>query len=79
MTAPILSLAELHPGEMGIVESIAILDTKEALSLQELGFIPGASLTFLQTSPLGDLLSFTLRGTCIALRREVAACIQVRL
>lgn len=79
MIAPLLSLLELQPGESCTVHSIDRLDPKKVLSLQEHGLIPGARLTLLQASPLGDLLSFTLRGTCIALRREVAACIQARL
>ena len=76
---PSLSLLELQPGEACIIESVDAMDAQRSLSLQELGIIPGTCLTFLRASPLGDLLSFTLRGTCIALRREVAACIQVRL
>ncbi len=79
MIPPVLSLLELQPGETGIVETIDALDFKKALILQAYGLMPGVPLTFLRASPLGDLLSFTLRGTCIALRREVAACIQVRL
>lgn len=74
-----LSLAELQAGEACVLESLDGLDAKKALYLGELGIIPGESLRFVCASPLGDLLSFTFRGTYIALRREVAACIQVRL
>ncbi len=76
---PFLSLLDLKPGQACTLESTEPLDTNTALKLQELGLTPGVDLVFLRRSPMGDLLAFTLRGTCIALRREAAACIRVRL
>jgi ferrous iron transport protein A len=74
-----LNLLDLKPGQACTLESIEPVGIKIALKLQELGLTPGVALVFLRRSPMGDLLAFTLRGTFIALRREAAACIRVRL
>lgn len=38
--------------------------------LMDLGFIPGATVTVLQKSPLGDPIAFRVNETTIALREE---------
>ena len=75
----LLSLLEVEPGQTCTVERTACRDAALALRLQALGLTPGAVLVFLRQSPMGDLLAFTFRGTFIALGREAAACIHVRL
>ena len=45
--------------------------------LQELGFVPGAQVECVGTSPLGDPRAYQLRGTVIALRRRDARPVRV--
>lgn len=75
----LLSLLDVEPGQTCTVERMACEDVPVALKLQQLGLTPGAVLMFLRQSPMGDLLAFTFRGTFIALTRDAAACVHVRL
>jgi ferrous iron transport protein A len=47
------------------------------LRLREMGLLPGTSITFVRTAPLGDPLEFKLRGYHLTLRREEAAQITI--
>ena len=40
--------------------------------LQDLGLIPGARVTCIQRSPLGDPTAYLIRGAIVALRRRDA-------
>ena len=46
---------------------------EERRRLMELGFLPGASVTAAQGSPLGHTRVFRVDGSEVALRRETAA------
>ena len=43
----------------------------------DLGFVPGAAVTALQTSPWGDPVAYGIRGAVIALRQEDAAAVHI--
>lgn len=45
--------------------------------LREMGLLPGTTVTFIRTAPLGDPLEFKLRGYHLTLRREEADQITV--
>ncbi len=47
------------------------------LQLQELGFIPGSTITFVAKSLFRDPIAYQVEGTTIALRQEEAACILI--
>ncbi len=47
--------------------------------LAELGFTEGCEIIPVHMSPLGDPIAYCLRGTIIALRKEDAKNIKVRL
>lgn len=49
------------------------------LRLMEMGIVPGASLRVLKSAPLGDPIQISLRSSHLALRREEARAIHVRL
>jgi Fe2+ transport system protein FeoA len=50
----------------------------ECSRLIDLGFTPGEPVAVVRTTPLGDPLVVTVRGTQLALRRREASWIRVR-
>ncbi|MBX9602248.1 MAG: FeoA domain-containing protein [Bryobacteraceae bacterium] len=71
-TAP---LAELAPGECGIIAS---LDLPEELAqrLMELGFLPGHAVERSASAPGGDPVIFCVDGSQVALRGDL--CRRIR-
>jgi ferrous iron transport protein A len=74
--ARLVALDRLAPGEIGI---IARVDSQDGIGrrLLDLGFIPGTPVRVVRRAPLGDPVSFELRGSRICLRRGEAARILV--
>jgi ferrous iron transport protein A len=75
---PAVTLAELKQGEHGIIERID-LPADVAQRLMELGFLPGTQVTRALSAPGGDPRVFRVDGSEIALRRETAAKLLLRL
>jgi ferrous iron transport protein A len=71
-----VALAELAPGDAGVIARVEG-DDGIARRLLDLGFIPGTRVTLVRRAPLGDPISFELRGARICLRRSEAARIHV--
>lgn len=73
-----LSLDALKPGQKAM---IAQIEAEASLKrhLMELGFVEGSAIEFLLSTPFGDPLVFSLRGTSIALRKSEARCIRVKI
>lgn len=71
-----LCLTELEPGDAAV---IARVDAADGIGrrLLDLGFIPGTPVRVVRRAPLGDPVSFELRGSRICLRRTEAARIFV--
>lgn len=71
-------LADLPEGKTAVIESI---DLPRELSnrLMELGFLPGSAVTAARSAPGGDPRVFRVDGTEIALRKETAARLTVKL
>ena len=65
------TLAELKQGEQGVLESID-LPEDTAQRLMELGFLPGAPVTRALSAPGGDPRIYRVDGSEVALRRETA-------
>jgi Fe2+ transport system protein FeoA len=72
------TLADLTPGQSGVVETLD-LSGPARRRLLDLGFIPGTRVVAEFTSPLGDPTSYRVRGALIALRRDQAREIGIRL
>jgi ferrous iron transport protein A len=77
-TSPLRRLADLREGEAGIIEHID-LPADFAMRLMELGFLPGMSVTAARCAPGGDPRVFRVDGSEIALRRETAAQLLVKM
>ena len=65
------SLDRLPPDRRAVVQEV-FAQGAQRRRLQELGFVPGAQVECVGTSPLGDPRAYQLRGTVIALRRRDA-------
>ena len=76
--APGATLVDLGRGDAAILDRIE-LPGEDARRLMELGFLPGASITAGQSAPGGDPRVFQVDGSEIALRRETARKLKVRL
>jgi ferrous iron transport protein A len=71
-------LSELNVGETGLVEA---LDLPESVQnhLMHMGFVPDSMVKALRRAPAGDPTVYCVDGMEIALRRETAAAIRVRI
>ena len=72
------SLLDLRRGEQGILERLD-LPREIARRLMELGFVPGSPVEAARSAPGGDPRVFRVDGSEIALRRETAARLLIRL
>lgn len=72
------TLVDLRKGDAGILDQID-LPVDDARRLMELGFLPGARITAGLSAPGGDPRVFQVDGSEIALRRETARNLKVRL
>ena len=72
------TLVDLRRGDCAILENID-LPNDDARRLMELGFLPGTRVTAGRSAPGGDPRVFQVDGSEIALRRETARHMTVRL
>ncbi len=70
------SLAELRPGQSGIVMGLPP-EREDWAGLARLGLLPGTEIRCLRRCPLGDPTVYRFRGTELALRRRDAGRILV--
>jgi Fe2+ transport system protein FeoA len=73
----LVDLASLRPGDVG---TVARIDADPAIGrrLLDLGFVPETPVRVVRRAPLGDPISYELRGYRICLRRRDAAHVLVR-
>lgn len=72
------TLVDLREGEQGILDRLD-LPEDVARRLMELGFLPGSRVTAGRSAPSGDPRVFRVDGSEVALRRETAAHLKLRL
>jgi ferrous iron transport protein A len=75
---PLMRLVDLREGQSAIIEAID-LPSSLAHRLMELGFLPGTRVEAARSAPGGDPRVFRVDGSEIALRRETASRLTVRL
>jgi Fe2+ transport system protein FeoA len=73
----LVELATLRPGDVGIVSRVDV-DSTIGRRLLDLGFVPETPVRVVRRAPLGDPVSYELRGYRICLRRRDAAHVLVR-
>ena len=71
-------LADLPEGESAVLDGID-LPQELAIRLMELGFLPGTKVTAAKCAPGGDPRVFRVDGTEIALRRETASRLTLKM
>jgi ferrous iron transport protein A len=72
------SLVDLRKGDAAVLEHID-LPGEDARRLMELGFLPGTRVVAGNSAPGGDPRVFHVDGSEIALRRETAKLMKIRL
>jgi len=72
------TLVDLHRGDAAVLGQID-LPGDDARRLMEMGFLPGATVTAGLSAPGGDPRVFQVDGSEIALRRETARRLKVRI
>ena len=77
-TKIVASLVDLRRGDAATLEGID-LPVEDARRLMELGFLPGSRITAGLSAPGGDPRVFQVDGSEIALRRETARHMTVRV
>lgn len=75
---PARNLTELQRGEEGILDRLD-LPEDDARRLMELGFLPGHAVTPAHSAPGGDPRVFRVDGSEVALRRETARKLILRI
>lgn len=71
------TIASLHKGQRGIIKEFAI--DLVPLKLLEMGCLPGNEVTLVQLAPFSDPLYLNINGSHLAIRREIAECIEIEL
>ena len=69
------SVADLAPGESGIIQGFA--DQDLALKLLEMGCLPGERVTVNYRAPLGDPISIRVLDYNLSIRMKEAAAIEL--
>ena len=72
------TLMDLRRGDAAILDRLD-LPGEDAKRLMELGFLPGTQITAGLSAPGGDPRVFQVDGSEIAIRRETASLVKVRL
>jgi Fe2+ transport system protein FeoA len=77
-TAHSVTLADLGPGARAVVERV---DPGLPIGrrLLDLGFVKDTEIRVLRSAPLGDPVSYEIRGTRLCLRRRDARQVWVRI
>lgn len=71
-----MTLDQLQPGQTARITSVRGPGSFRR-RLLELGLVDGAAITRQGAAPLGDPLTYRIRGAILALRREDAAAVDV--
>lgn len=73
----ITTVANLRRGQKGIIKEFA--DGILPIKLLELGCLPGNEIELVQVAPLKDPIYINVNGTHIAIRRSMAALIELEI
>ena len=71
------TLADLRPGETGVVEGVGGEDALHR-HLLDMGLTPGVRVLLQKTAPMGDPLEIHLRGYALTIRLDDARNIRLR-
>ena len=75
MKGPVKNVAQMKPGEVGIVSGFT--DDHLSVKLMEMGCLPGAAVRFNFTAPFGDPVCISVSGYELSFRLDEAATISI--
>lgn len=71
------TIASLKKGQKGIIKSFSL--DQIPLKLLEMGCLPGNEVSLVQLAPFRDPLYLNINGSYLAIRKEIAAQIEIEL
>lgn len=74
-----MKLSELSCGVNGVVTDMSNLPVATRKKLMVMGLLPNTAVSVIRLAPLGDPLQVRVRGVDIALRKQIAANIDVEV
>ena len=74
--ATIISLSELPVGKIGTITNISST-APMSRRLMDLGFIPGTTVLTVSKAPMGDPITFEIKGYQLGLRKTESSIINV--
>lgn len=74
-----MKLSELSCGASGRVAGMSALPAATRKKLMVMGMLPNTEVMVVRLAPLGDPLQVRVRGVDMALRKQVAAAIDVEV
>jgi len=74
----VLTLDQLKPKAVGIVVELTN-EGAERRRMIDLGLLPGTRVEVVMGNPLGDPRAYQIRGSVVALRREQAKQVYIKL
>lgn len=72
-----IPLSDLPPGSSAVIADLSAADSMVSRRLADLGFLPGTQISALHRAPMGDPMSYRLRGAKVCLRATDAANILI--
>ena len=72
-----LSIASLKIGQKAIIKDFSV--DVITLKLLEMGCLPGNEVSLIQEAPFKDPLYLTVNGSHLAIRKEMASKIEIKL
>ncbi|MFZ5972236.1 MAG: FeoA family protein [Bacteroidota bacterium] len=69
------SVADMIPGQVAVIAGFT--DQELSIKLLEMGFLPGSSIRYNFTAPLGDPICVSVAGFDLSLRIEEASTISI--
>ena len=63
-----MPLSDLRPGSSAVISALQSDNVLVSRRLADLGFLPGTEIAALHRAPMGDPMSYRLRGAKVCLR-----------
>ncbi|OCH11251.1 FeoA family protein [Aliivibrio fischeri] len=73
-----MNLAQLESGKKAVVTDMSLLPTDTRKKLMVMGILPHTEIAILRKAPMGNPLQISVRGTSLAIRKNLAEQITVK-
>ncbi|AEH32669.1 ferrous iron transport protein A [Vibrio anguillarum] len=72
-----MKLSQLNEGDSASIVAFNQLPNDIRKKLMVMGLLPLTTVTLIRRAPMGDPLQLEVRGVSLAVRENIAACIEV--